>query len=193
MTIVPILGMALLMFCASASAQQTAEQMLEQLNAIPLPGEDLSDRGLIIDAMVGYVKSYIELGAQFRRRFPDHPQVAEVADRELSLISEIESAAPDPLWDRHIEQMRQSDPDAVTRSRILQRRELQAQYPEVEPMRDVSDEAFRAARRKALDWAVANADYDQAKEFAYGWLIMHPYARDTREQKQALYEIFRKT
>ena len=58
---------------------------------------------------------------------------------------------------------------------------------------NVSDEASRAARRKALEWAVANADYDVAKEFAYNWLIMHPYAKDTREQKEALYEIFRKT
>jgi hypothetical protein len=50
-------------FPQAVLAEETAEQMLEKLEAITLPDESINDRGLLIEALANYVKRYVEQAA----------------------------------------------------------------------------------------------------------------------------------
>lgn len=155
------------LFSSIASAMPTAEQMLEELRSIPLPDETINDRGLMIEALVAYVDQYAEQAAQFRRLFPYHPKVGEIADREVSVIAQIRPIAPSPKWDEHLDQLKQWDPERVARNEFFRKTELLRLGSDISEARGASREVFRETCRQGFDWALANADYGRACDFAY--------------------------
>ncbi|UCD51022.1 MAG: TlpA family protein disulfide reductase, partial [Phycisphaerales bacterium] len=157
----------LTVFPAVGSALPTADQMLAELQNIPLPDKAINDRGHLIEALVKYVGEYTTLAARFRQQFPEHPQAAEIGDREVSMVVQIRAMAPSPRWDEHLARLQQWNPEPVARNPAYRRERLVSLWSRVSAARTESTEAFQEACCQGFNWAEINADYARAGDFAY--------------------------
>jgi len=117
--------------------------------------------------VVEYVDKYLEQAARFRQHFPDHPQAVEIADQEVSLVTQIRSLVPAPRWDAHLAELERWNPDVVTRNQFFRRDKVSGLLDHAREARQESPEAFRKACREAFDWTVAHADYALSADCAY--------------------------
>ena len=157
----------LAVFCSVGWGLPTAEQMLDELEGIPLPDQTINDRGHRIEAVVAYVEAYTTLGARFREQYPDHPEAVEIADREVSMVVRIRGVAPPTKWDAHLAQLQEWNGEVVARNPIYRWERLSSLRSQVSAARDESTEAHRKACREGFEWAAANADDDGARDFAH--------------------------
>jgi len=170
-------------------AEDTPEQMLEKLEAVVLPDETINDRGLLIEALADYVKTYIEQAAQFHEKFPDHPEGPKLAEREIDMITQIRRHVPSTLWQEHIERLKKWNPKVAAESKALTLEKLQNIGRELFKAQKRSPEEFQKARQKAFDWAVVNANFELARDFAYG-VAVKIETDDSPEQREKWFEKF---
>lgn len=171
-------------------AEETPEEILKKLEKIPLPDEIINDRGMMIEALTDYIKTYIKQTAQFHEKFPDHRRGPELAEREISMITQIRRHSPSVLWQEHIELLKKQYPQVAAQSKVLLNEEFLDLKNELFRVQKHSKEEFQKARRKAFDWAIANSNFEPTKDFAY-LVAVRMGTDDPREQREKWFEEFR--